>query len=136
MMLCCKKCGGINYVKAGVVKGEQRYKCKDRGCQFVPTRQRGKTEKEIMTAVWLYSHGLSLRTIAKLFKVTAGAVLKWVRDYARNNYEKPAPKSEAVVVELDEMWRFLFSKKQSLDLESLLSRSPSTHRLGMWKAGS
>jgi transposase len=135
LMLCCKKCGGDNYVKAGVVKGEQRYKCKDCGCQFVPTRQRGKTEKESMTAVWLYCHGLSLRAIAKFFKVTASAVLKWVRSYARNNYEKPVPKSDAVVVELDEMWHFLFSKKQNLDLESLLSRYPSTYRLGMWRAG-
>lgn len=123
-MLCCKKWGGVSYVKAGVVKGEQRYKCKGCGCQFVPTRQRGKTEKEIMTAVWLYCHGLSLRTVAKFFKVTAGAVLKWVRNYARNNYEKPAPKSEAVVVELDEMWHFLFSKKTKSGLGRLIVAIP------------
>jgi hypothetical protein len=84
----------------------------------------GKTEKEIMTAVWLYCHGLSLRAIARFFKVTASAVLKWVRNYARNNHEKPAPKSDAVVVERDEMWRFLFSKKTKSGFGKLIVAIP------------
>ena len=120
----CKKCGGESHVKAGFVKGEQRYKCKVCGCKFVPTRQHGKTEKEKMTAIWLYCHGLSLRTIAKFFKVTATSVLKWVRTYARDNYEKPAPQSDAVIVELDEMWHFLFSKKEKSGFGRLIVAIP------------
>lgn len=38
----CKKCESNEYVKAGFVKGEQRYKCKKCGCQFVPTRHKGR----------------------------------------------------------------------------------------------
>ncbi len=48
------------------------------------------------------------------------AVLRWVRNFAERVYEKPEP-GEAIIVELDEMWHFLKSKKQTLDLESLLS---------------
>jgi len=124
LTLYCKKCGGENHVKAGFVEGEQRYKCKACGCKFVPTRQHGKTEKEKMTAIWLYCHGLSLRTIAKFFKVTAASVLKWVRTYARDNYEKPAPQSDAVIVELDEMWHFLFSKKEKSGYGRLIVAIP------------
>ena len=58
-------------------------------------------------------HGLSFRTIAKLFRVTPKAVYDWVKAYAKANYVKPEPQGEAVVIELDEMWHFLHSKKQS-----------------------
>lgn len=34
------------------------------------------------------------------------------------HYEKPAP-GDAIIVELDEMWHYLGSKKQAMDLESL-----------------
>ena len=107
----CKKCGSDNRVKSGFIKGEQRYKCKNCGCKFVPTRHHGKPEKDKLLAVWLYMHGLSFRTIAKLFKVTHRAVYVWVKTYAKENYSKPEPKGEAVIVELDEMWHYLHSKK-------------------------
>ena len=130
----CKHCGSKKQAKAGFVKGEQRYKCKECGCQFVPTRTHGKSENTKMTAVWLYMHGLSLRTIGKTVRANASSVLKWVRNFARENYEKPQPLYDSVVVELDEMWHYLKSKKPSLDMEGLLSRYPSTYRLGMRRA--
>ena len=110
-MYHCKVCQSKKYVKAGFIKGEQRYKCKECGCQFVPTRHHGKSENEKLTAVWLYSHGLSFRTIAKFFKVNVRSVFVWVKTFAENNYIKPTPQTDSVVVELDEMWHFLRSKK-------------------------
>jgi len=107
----CKKCGSENNVKAGFIKGEQRYKCKDCGCQFVPTRHHGRPEKTKQIARLLYVCGLSLRTIGRIVHADASAVLDWVRDYARAAYEKPKPVSDEVVVELDEMWHYLQSKK-------------------------
>jgi hypothetical protein len=35
----------------------------------------------------------------------------WVKIYAKENYVKPEPKGEAVIVELDEMWHYLHTKK-------------------------
>ncbi len=49
-MCCCKKCGSQNMIKADFVKGEQRYKCKECGCQFVPTGHKGKSEEVKLTA--------------------------------------------------------------------------------------
>ena len=132
--MVCKKCGIANSVKAGFISGEQRYRCKDCGCKYVPTRQRGKPEKDKLLAVWLYMHGLLFRAIAKLFRVTPKAVYDWVKAYAKANYVKPEPVGEAVVVELDEMWHFIHSKNKSLDMESLLPRYPSTYRLGVRRA--
>lgn len=109
--MCCKKCGSQNIIKSGFIKGQQRYKCKDCCYQFVPTRHHGRSEQEKLTAVLLYISGLSLRTIGRLLKVSNVSVLNWVRKYALENYEKPTPKGEAVIIELDEMWHFIKSKK-------------------------
>ena len=109
----CPKCRSERTYKSGLVKGEQRYKCKDCGRQFVPTRRHGRSEAEKLTAVLLYINGLSLRTIGRLLKVSAAAVLKWVRQYALENYNKPEPLDSAVVIELDEMWHYLNVKKTS-----------------------
>ena len=111
VILYCKKCESENYVKAGFIKGEQRYLCKDCGCKFVPTRQKGKSKQVKLTAVWLYCHGLSFRTIAKFFNVNVRSVFMWVKAFAKLNYVKPVPTSDGVVVELDEMRHYLHSKK-------------------------
>ena len=110
-MYKCKRCKSEEYVKAGFVKTEQRYKCKKFGCQFVPTRNKGRSKEEKLMAVWLYSHGLSFRAIAKLLKVSARSVFVWVKQFAEDNYSKPIPQNESVIIELDEMWHFLHSKK-------------------------
>jgi len=122
--LKCKKCGSEKRVKAGFIDGEQRYLCKDCGCKYVPTRQHGKPEKDKLLAVWLYMHRLSFRTIAKLFKVTHKAVFDWVKAYAKANYVKPEPQGEAVIVELDEMWHYLHSKKDKFGFGRLIAAIP------------
>jgi hypothetical protein len=63
-------------------------------------------------AIILYVTGLSLRAIASIVNVSPKAVLDWVRTFGAATYEKPTPKGE-VIIELDEMWHFLTSKKTS-----------------------
>ena len=50
-MYKCKRYKSEEYVKAGFVKTEQRYKCKKCGCQFVPTRNKGRSKEEKLMAV-------------------------------------------------------------------------------------
>ena len=38
----CKRCGSVAFVKNGVVRGHQRYRCRDCGCNFTDTPRRGK----------------------------------------------------------------------------------------------
>ena len=111
----CTKCGSESVFKSGFVKSEQRYRCKDCGRQFVPTRHHGKSETEKLTAILLYINGLSLRTIARLMHVTATAILKWVKQYTLESYEKPQTQQNttAIVIELDEVGHYLKSKKIS-----------------------
>ena len=132
--MTCKKCGNTNYVKAGKIKGEQRYKCTDCGCQYVPTRQRGSSERDKLTSVWLYSHGFSFRTIDKFFKVTPKAIYDWVRMYALKNYMKPEPAGNLLSLNLMKCGIIYTQKRKSLNMEGLLPRYPSTYRLGVRRA--
>ena len=123
-MIQCKKCGSENNVKAGNIKGNQRYKCKDCGCQFQPNREKGKPEEVKRLAVLLYMLGLSQRTIAKISRCDVHAVHRWIRKFAEANVVKPAPQSSEVVVELDEMWHYLNSKKTNSGYGRLIAAIP------------
>ena len=109
-MTGCPKCSFSQIVKNGHSRGKQRYRCKSCGFQFTRTTPRGRPASEKATAILLYTLGLSLNSIARMLKVSTPAVLRWVRLFAEKTYEKPEP-SEAVIVELDEMWHYLTAKK-------------------------
>ena len=65
-----------------------------------------------------------MRTIAKIVKTDVHAVYRWIRKFAEENYEKPEPKSEAVIIELDEMWHFIKNKKTSSGYGRLIAAIP------------
>jgi len=64
--------------------------------------------------------------------VSATAVLKWVRQYALGNYEKPKPQSNTavVVIELDEVWHCLKRKKISFGFGKHLVALPIGSLIG------
>jgi len=107
----CPKCNGEQYYHNGKRNNKQCYKCKSCGHQYtVDANELESRKAQRRAAVALYLFGLSLRSIGKLFGVHASTVIDWVRNFAIENYEKPTP-SGAVIIELDEMWHYLNSKK-------------------------
>ncbi len=118
----CPKCKSPDAVKNGNVQGKQRFKRKSRSFQFTRLTPRGRLAKEKAMAVTLYTLGLSMTAIAKLFNVSTSAVLKWIKAFAKANYEKPEP-GDAILIELGEMRHYLKSKKQIMDMESLSKRN-------------
>ena len=125
----CPKCNIDQVVKSGHACGKQRYRCKSCGFQFTRTTPRGRPASEKATAVLLYSLGLSLHCIARIFQVSTPAVLRWVRLFAEKTYEKPEP-YEAVIVELDEMWHFLGSQKTNSGSGKLIVAIPVSSLTG------
>ena len=112
-MPTCKLCGSISVVKNGVVRHQQRYRCKDCQVNFVLGDRRIKPETEIKRAfaVILYAVGKSsMRFIARLFDVSTPAVLKWLRVEAKRIGE-PEIAGTVQEMEFDEMWHFIGSKK-------------------------
>lgn len=109
----CKQCDGKDFVKNGCVRGQQRYRCKSCGLNFVVGDKRVKEDSAIKRAfaVILYSLGKSsYGFIAKLFGVTRPAVQKWLRREA-NLLGAPEIPATIEEMEFDEMWHFIGSKK-------------------------
>ena len=109
--LSCKRCGGASYVRNGVVRGHQRYRCRGCGCNFTDTPARGKPVLMKTLAVLLYGMGnMSYGMIARLLGVSHVAVYKWIRAEAEALPE-PATPADVAIVQLDEMWHFVNGKK-------------------------
>jgi len=105
----CKRCGGEKIGKNGTKDKKQNYLCKECGHQFISEFGR-HTEQEEKLAVLLYCMGLSLTAIGSILHYHTSTVMRWIRRYAKDNCRKPELKGE-VVIELDEMWHYIRSKK-------------------------
>lgn len=110
----CKKCGSLSKIKNGRYRGQQKYKCKDCGCQFTDSPPAGKPAELKRIAVILHSYcGISMVKIGKMCGVSDVAVLKWIRK-AAHKVEPLNPKSDSGIVMLDEMWHFVNGKENKI----------------------
>lgn len=126
----CKRCGSTAFVKNGIVRDYQSYRCRDCGCNFTDTPRRGKLAAMKALAVLLYAMGYaSYGMIARLFGVSEVAVFKWIRKEAVALPEPVTP-AEVEIVQLDQMWHFVDGKKQVLALESFRSGQSANPGLG------
>ncbi|MEO0507504.1 MAG: helix-turn-helix domain-containing protein [Bacteroidota bacterium] len=78
----CPSCGSLHFIKAGIVKGRQRYQCK--ACHYFFTV--GKSGKQIddyyvNKALQLYLEGLTYREIERILGVSHVSVMNWVKKY-------------------------------------------------------
>jgi transposase len=102
----CPRCGSHRVIRFGFVAGRQRWRCKRWRYQFTRLEGHGTPEPTRRAAVSLYGYGLSFNAVAHLLGTTAPSVLRWVCRSVDRCCVKPAP-SDAVGIELDEMWHFL-----------------------------
>jgi transposase-like protein len=111
--ILCKKCGGSRCVKSGYIRENQRYKCKDCGCNFKLGDNRGKIKPQAKAlGLLLYGSGkASYGMLARLFNVSRSAVLYWVRTMGAKLPE-PVVNSEIEEVSIDEMWHFISKKNE------------------------
>jgi transposase len=111
--IICKKCGSSHYVKSGYIRGNQRYKCKNCGCNFKFGDTRGKIKPEAKAlGMLLYGSGnASYGMISRLFNVSRSAVLYWVRTMG-SKFPEPVLDTEIEEVSIDEMWHFINKKNE------------------------
>ena len=110
--MLCKKCGSEKFVRNGVVRGKQRYRCKGCGLNFVSGDQREKVSPEGKAlAILLHGKGkASYGFIAKLFNVSPVSVMRWVKnEVERSSHRQTLPSIKEV--SFDEMWHYVNRKK-------------------------
>lgn len=80
--IICPKCQSGKVVKSGVVKGRQRYNCKDCSYFFTVLKEGKHIDPYyVIKALQLYLEGVSLREIERLIGVSHVSVMNWVKKY-------------------------------------------------------
>ena len=83
-MHACPKCQSDRVINNGSAAGKPKKQCKQCGDQFTRTTPRGKPLAMKLNAVLGYLRGMSMHRIAFLLRVSAQAVLTWIRAMAKD----------------------------------------------------
>jgi transposase-like protein len=98
-MQVCPQCQSDRLVNNGSAAGKPQKQCQQCGYQFTRTTPRGKPLTTKINAVLLYLSGISMNRIAFLLRVSAQAVLNWIRTLAQTYQEKPEPTGRGIILE-------------------------------------
>ncbi len=108
----CPRCQGSGKTKNGIIKGEQRYKCKSCKYNFSVERRSYSYPLSIKKqALHLYLEGLGFRSIGRILKVSNVSVLNWIRSFGKEVATLHEASKAIEVVELDEMHSYIGAKK-------------------------
>jgi transposase len=113
MDITCKRCNSINVVNNGLVRGKQRFKCKDCLYNFVDgdKRKKPRIEAKALALLMYGSCKASYGMIARLLNVSRTTILNWIRIMGKS---LPEPNFETDVkeIQMDEMWHFINKKNE------------------------
>ncbi len=81
-LIHCPKCKSDEYVKSGVIKGRQRFKCTACGYHFTVFKEGKNIDPYyVVKSLQLYIEGISFREIERILGVSHVSVMNWVRQY-------------------------------------------------------
>jgi transposase-like protein len=81
-LIHCPKCKSDEYVKSGVIKGRQRFKCTACGYHFTVFKAGKNIDPYyVVKSLQLYIEGISFREIERILGVSHVSVMNWVRQY-------------------------------------------------------
>ena len=131
----CPKCAHQHCTKSGVIKGKQRYKCKQ--CKYHFTVQKvGKQIDDyyVTKALQLYVEGVSYREIERLLGISHVSVMNWVKAYGvkrpvHNVNYRPTYK----ILTFEELQRFMTSKDNLAGAGMLVTEIGDKFMLIKWE---
>ncbi|OAV72843.1 Transposase [Bacteroidales bacterium Barb6] len=99
----CPKCSRERRVKSGILKGRQRYKCKECGCNYtVELKSAAKPALMKKQALQLYLEGLGFRSVGRFLNVSHVTVYEWIRSFGLQEKMLQLEAKEIETVEIDE----------------------------------
>lgn len=116
----CSRCKSANFRKDGIVKGNQRYRCKECGFRYTVEKKSDVKSADVRRlALEMYLEGLGFRAIGRILKISYGTVYQWIKHWGS---QVSLPKNEGAVevVEIDEMHSYVMSKKTTVGFGLLL----------------
>ena len=131
----CPKCKSDHYRKDGLVKGKQRFECKQCHHLFtVELKSTAQPESTKRQALLLYLEGLGFRSIGRFLGVSHVAIYKWIKSFGQQ-VEKIKSEQKIQVVELDEMHTYISAKKNIAGSGLLLIEMGKNSSTAYWVPG-
>ena len=116
----CPRCKSSSKIKAGIVKGRQRYKCKQCSYHYTVKRKSDVKPKAVRRlALEMYLEGVGLGSIGRILKISHVRVYYWIKSCVENA-NLPVRQAPIEIVELDEMHTYVRSKKTTVGYGLLL----------------
>ena len=129
----CPRCKSNDKVKNGIIKGVQRYRCKECEYNFTVEKRSGEYSNDIKRkALQLYLEGLGFRSIGRILTVSNVSVLNWIKEFGKEIKDLQSDGKTVEYAELDEMHSFIGNKKTTVGYGLLLidlERNSSTSLL-------
>jgi len=110
--IICKNCGSEKHTKNGKVRGKQRYKCKECGCNFVVGDGRSSEGIVAMKALVVLFYALakgSYGMLGKIFGRNRSLIYRWIKE-AGLSIDEPYIDGEIKEIQIDEMWHYIGKK--------------------------
>ena len=119
----CKNCSSNKISKNGIVRGKQRYKCKECGYNFVVGDERTNDKIIALKAMVVLFYALakgSYNMLGTIFGRNRSLIYRWIKE-AGLSFDEPTIDGEIKEIEFDEMWHFIGSKKTNFGLSKPLT---------------
>jgi transposase-like protein len=117
----CPRCKSNDKVKNGIIKGVQRYRCKECEYNFTVEKRSGEYSNDIKRkALQLYLEGLGFRSIGRILSVSNVSVLNWIKEFGKEVKDLQSDDKTVEYAELDEMHSFIGNKKTTVGYGLLL----------------
>ena len=108
----CPRCSNNNFIRDGIVKGRQHYKCKQCFYHYSVLPKAGISTELKALAIKMYLEGLGFRSIGRILGVSNVSVLNWVRSYGQRAQALQQPRTEVKAIQMDEVRSYIGSKKK------------------------
>jgi transposase-like protein len=124
-MYKCQSCGGVNFVKNGFVREQQRHRCKNCGTNQVSGDKRLKYNNNIRNiAISMYLNSSGIRSIGRVLNVSPQLVSQWIVKAGKitENHmlkEQIEPPNIAIL-EMDELYTYVQKKSKKYEYGWLL----------------
>ena len=129
----CSKCKSEHSVKNGFMKGTQRYKCKECGCNYtVDYSVIAEKEKKRRFGLSMYLEGLGFHSIGRLLNVSHVSVINWVKKYGSELSSVRNPKP-VKIMEMDELHTYVGHKKTTDGYGLLLIERQEKTLISFWE---
>lgn len=122
----CRVCGSENIVKNGTNKiGNAQYHCKDCGAYRVLEPQKTDNVQRQAPVLRAYRERASLRGLERIFGIARQQVIGWIEDELKRLptlLDSLLPKRRGDILELDELWAFVYQRDNERWLWTALCR--------------